>query len=141
MSPVLIQFLAFGILGWTAEILYTGAKKSILERDFKLMGHSSWWMFPVYGLAAFLYPILETYILNWPWWLRGLAYLLTIWSVEYVSAEIFKFVLRKPLWHYTGRYSLHGNIKLVHAPSFFALGLFIEWLHPRIVALSELGLF
>ena len=46
-------FIQCGILGWGMEILWTGLD-SFRRRDFKLTGHSSLWMFPIYGCAAFI---------------------------------------------------------------------------------------
>ena len=47
------NFLRCGMAGWCMEILWTGLH-SFRVRDPKLTGHSSLWMFPIYGCAAFL---------------------------------------------------------------------------------------
>ncbi|OGP12970.1 MAG: hypothetical protein A2053_01995 [Deltaproteobacteria bacterium GWA2_50_8] len=141
MPPLLLQFILFGILGWTTEILYTGFKNLLKNRDYMLFGRTSFWILPVYGTIALFFPIVQSYVHHWRWPFRGLVYLLVIWSIEYVSGEFFKRILRKPVWHYTSRWSIHGNVNLLHAPLFFGFGLIVEWTYPRIVAISELGLF
>ena len=47
--------------GWCMEILWTGLH-SFRVRDPKLTGHSSLWMFPIYGCAAFLEPLMRRLI-------------------------------------------------------------------------------
>lgn len=42
------NFLRCGMAGWCMEILWTGLH-SFRVRDPKLTGHSSLWMFPIYG--------------------------------------------------------------------------------------------
>ena len=39
------------------------------------MGHSSLWMFPIYGCAAFLEPLMRR-LISTPFWKRGLIYML-----------------------------------------------------------------
>jgi uncharacterized membrane protein len=141
MSPLLIQFIIFGCIGLIAENIYTAIKGLWYSRDIIARGNVSLWMFPLYGLVAILLPVIEPYVSEWSWPIRGVAYLLGIWSVEYIAAEIFKRLLRKPIWQYSGRFSIHGNVNLLHAPFFFAFGLILEWLYPRVVVISELGLF
>lgn len=53
MKNFLHNFIHCGLLGWCLEILFT-AFHSFRRRDFKLSGITSIWMFPIYGMAAFL---------------------------------------------------------------------------------------
>lgn len=50
------NFILCGLAGWCMEVLWTGLG-SIVSRDPKLTCRTSVWMFPIYGLAAFLSPI------------------------------------------------------------------------------------
>lgn len=50
------RFILCGLVGWCLEIFWTGLK-SLQRRQLKLMGHSSIWMFPIYGMAFLFAPI------------------------------------------------------------------------------------
>ena len=50
------RFILCGILGWCMEIVFTSAR-CLITKDSRLMGHTSLWMFPIYGLAACIYPL------------------------------------------------------------------------------------
>ena len=56
MSRFLKNFFKCGIAGWCLEVIFTSAE-SILARDWRLMGHTSLLMFPIYGMGALLGPI------------------------------------------------------------------------------------
>ena len=56
MSRFLKNFIKCGIAGWCLEVIFTSAE-SILARDWRLMGHTSLLMFPIYGMGALLGPI------------------------------------------------------------------------------------
>ena len=44
-------FFICGLTGWCMEILFTSLG-GLLRGDLLLNGHTSIWMFPIYGLAA-----------------------------------------------------------------------------------------
>ena len=50
------NFLKCGVFGWCLEILWTSLD-SLRRGEFKLMGQSSIWMFPIYGMAAVIRPL------------------------------------------------------------------------------------
>lgn len=50
------DFLICGLTGWGLEILLTSAE-SLAAGDLKLMGKTSIYMFPIYGLGVLLGPI------------------------------------------------------------------------------------
>ena len=56
MRKILHNFIHCGILGWCLEITFT-ALNSFRRREFTLSGNTSVWMFPIYGMAAFLAPV------------------------------------------------------------------------------------
>ena len=45
------DFIKCGAAGWCLEILWTGLH-ALGNREWKMMGQSSLWMFPIYGMAA-----------------------------------------------------------------------------------------
>lgn len=89
------------------------------------MGHTSLWMFPIYGLAACIYP-LNRVLRHFPVWLRGALYSGCILSVEYASGMILKHFSCCP-WNYEGaKYNINGVIRLDYAPFWAAAGLIFE---------------
>ena len=50
---LLSNFFICGFIGWCLECLWTGLN-SIIKRDKSLKCNTSIWMFPIYGMAAFL---------------------------------------------------------------------------------------
>ena len=118
------RFILCGILGWCMEIVFTSAR-CLITKDSRLMGHSSLWMFPIYGLAACIYP-LNRVLKHFPVWLRGMLYSGGILSVEYASGMILKRFSCCP-WNYEGsRYNINGVIRLDYAPFWAAAGLIFE---------------
>ena len=71
------NFFRCGILGWAMEIFWTGLH-SFRVRDPKLTGTSSLWMFPIYGCAAFLAPLMRR-LHRYAFWQRGLIYMSLIY--------------------------------------------------------------
>jgi len=106
------------------EILWTGLH-AFRVRNLKLIGKSSLWMFPIYGCAAFLAPVMrrmkKVHILK-----RGLVYMLCIFSGEYISGSLLKSRNICP-WDYSkSPYQLQGVIRLDYAPVWFLVGLLYE---------------
>ena len=50
------NFLRCGVFGWCLEIFWTSLD-SLRRGELKLMGQSSAWMFPIYGMAALIRPL------------------------------------------------------------------------------------
>jgi len=85
-------------------------------------------MIPIYGLAVFIEP-LHNHLRPFPWWIRGLMYLGTIWMIEYISGVMLAGVLGNCPWHYCDKLSVYGYITLSMAPEWFLTGLGFEVLH------------
>ncbi len=60
------RFVAYGLLGWCAEVTFTAVHDFARERDPRLPSRTSLWMFPIYGLLAPLYEPLHDAIRVWP---------------------------------------------------------------------------
>lgn len=106
------------------EIFWTGLH-AFRVRNLKLTGNSSLWMFPIYGSAAFLTPIMQK-MKNTPLIRRGLVYMSCIFFGEYMSGILLK---RKGMcpWDYSRTpYHLNGVIRLDYAPVWFLVGLLYE---------------
>ena len=118
------NFIKCGICGWCLEIFWTSLH-SLFRRDYKLIGHSSIWMFPIYGMAAVIGP-LSTKLKNRNMALRGLIYMNGIFSIEYLTGTLLKKKNMCP-WDYSDApLNLRGVIRLDYAPVWFITGLFFE---------------
>lgn len=124
MKKLVQNFFLCGIIGWCVEILFT-ALQNLRRHDFRLIGTSSLWMFPIYGCGSLLiipYKIFH----SCSFFIRGFVYMLCIFSGEYLSGRFLSAIDACP-WDYE-KCRLHINkvIRLDYAPLWFLLGLFIE---------------
>jgi len=91
------------------------------------MGHTSIWMFPIYGMASIIKPIsfkLKKHHVKRTE--RGLLYTLGIFSAEFISGCMLKKAFKCP-WDYSKcKYNIKGVIRLDYAPIWFIVGLFYE---------------
>lgn len=129
------NFLKCGVAGWCLEILFT-SMESVMAKDMKLMGRTSLWMFPIYGMGALLGPIsrgIDSWIgdakrltLRDKFWRHGFNDMVMIFLAEYVTGAMLKAKNMCP-WDYTGRlFSIDGLIRLDFAPFWFGTGLLFE---------------
>lgn len=118
------KFILCGILGWSMEVFWTGFQ-SFRRRELKLVGRSSIWMFPIYGLAAILSPI-SKWIKNENAWIRGGIYSICIFIGEFLTGSFLKKYDLCP-WDYSNtRFHYKGIIRLDYAPLWFMVGLIFE---------------
>ena len=109
------------------EILWTGMT-SLAGGSRDLMGHTSIWMFFIYGAAVFLLEPVHNRIGGLPWFWRGCIWMLFIFLIELASGLVLRiFGIRA--WHYTGRTAVLGLIRLDYAPLWFMVGLIFERIH------------
>lgn len=124
MKKIMHNFIHCGILGWCLEILFTSAD-SFRRRQFTLKGNTSLYMFPIYGMAAFLAPVCRL-LKGKPLLFRGLTYAGLIFTGEYITGALLS---RKSLcpWDY-GRSKWHVNrlIRLDYIPFWALAGLLFE---------------
>ena len=119
------KFIQCGVIGWCAEILWTGLN-SLANGHIKLMGHSSLWMFPIYGCAAVISPLSKIYR-RCNAFVRGLVYMLHIFFGEFLFGTILKKFGACPWDYSTSSFHVNGVIRLDYAPLWFILGLFYEF--------------
>jgi hypothetical protein len=89
-------------------------------------------MFPIYGLAAFLFEPVHDSVRNRSWWQRAAAYSVGIMGVEYLSGTALRRVVGVVPWDYSGhgRFVLPGGAtRLDYAPVWALAGLGLERLH------------
>lgn len=137
VSTLTVQFVLCGLLGWIAEVVFTGAIDPVKNRRFSLTSTTYLWMFPIYGLLAFFYPPLHDSIGGYQWYIRGAIYMIAFFVVEYATGWILLKVTGDYVWRYTSRFNLHGLVQLPHAPVWFFAGLGFERVYPVIVKLSR----
>lgn len=124
MKQFFRNFLLCGIVGWSIEIFFSSLQ-SLQRRQYKLIGNTSMWMFPIYGLGSLIGPLSRP-LRKQKIWQRGLIYMILIYSVEFLSG---KFLQKKGLcpWDYSiSRFHIHRIIRLDYAPCWFAIGLLFE---------------
>lgn len=137
-----IRFLLYGLLGWSAEILWTALSERVRSKpamagDWRLLGHTSLWMFPIYGLLAPLYEPMHDFLRPWHWFMRGVIYLLGIWLVEYTTGWLLRRLTGKCPWDYSDlRGHLDGLIAWEFGPVWFLFGLALEPVHDFLVRLT-----
>ena len=90
------NFMICGLTGWCMEIVFTSLD-SIRNNNFKLTGHTSIWMFPIYGMAAVIPPVYK-HIRKLPALLRGSIYSAGIFACEYLTGSFLK---KKGILEYT----------------------------------------
>lgn len=118
------NFLLCGFTGWCLEILFTSFD-SFRKRDLRLMGKTSLWMFPIYGMAAFIRPLYH-WVKNFPTIMRSIIYTILIFSGEYLTGSILKKHQMCP-WDYSkAKANIKGVIRLDYAPYWMITGLIFE---------------
>lgn len=124
MQKLIHNFLHCGLLGWCMEITFT-ALNSIRRRELSMKGNTSIWMFPIYGSAAFLAPICRL-LRKAPMWLRGISYMVMIFSAEYLTGKLLSKKGICP-WDYSrSKWNVGKVIRLDYALNWFLAGLLFE---------------
>lgn len=122
------RFLFYGLIGWAMEITWTGLH-AFVHKDFRLVGTTSLWMFPIYGMAVFLEPLFRL-LFYAPIVLRGGIYMICIFIGEFATGWYLRRLVGVCPWDYSSaKFNIAGLIRLDYAPVWFAVGLFYEKLY------------
>lgn len=120
------EFIKCGVAGCCMEFFWT-TLGGIKKKDYKLIGQTSIWMFPIYGMAAVIKPVsgkLKKH--NKDTLERGIIYTMGIYAIEYTTGMLLKRKNRCP-WDYSeSRYNINGVVRLDYAPLWFLVGLMYE---------------
>ncbi len=125
------NFIKCGLAGWSAELCYSSLIARTRDHDKRLMGQTSLYMFPIYGMAAAIGPIRQklcahSELLKKSTVCRGGIYTGLIFLTEYCTGWLLRKAGRCP-WDYSqAKLNVDGLIRLDFAPFWFALGLFFE---------------
>ena len=124
------KFIICGLAGWCIEVAFTSAN-AVLKKDKKMMGQTSAWMFPIYGMAAGIDDI-SPKIAHWSPLRRGLLYGSAIMTAEYVTGSLLTRLDVCP-WSYKGcKYAIKDVVRLDYLPFWMAAGLLYEKLLKKI---------
>lgn len=128
---MITRFIFYGMIGWNMEILWTGIG-SALRGNPNLMGHTSLWMFLIYGSAAFAFEPVHELITEYNFFVRGCIWTVLIFAME-TAAGAFLRLFGIEAWHYTAPMSVYGLIRLDYFPAWFVVGMLFERLHDVLI--------
>jgi uncharacterized membrane protein len=128
------RFVAYGLIGWCAEVAFTGVHDFVKTRDSRLLARSSLWMFPIYGLLQPLFePLHDGMRGRVPAPGRAAVYGVLIMAVEYASGAILRRAVGRAPWDYSSaRCNVHGLVRLDYLALWAAAGLATERVHDRL---------
>lgn len=134
---MLIRFILYGLGGWCGEIVFTALTDSLPRRDWRLVGTSYLWMFPIYGLLAVLYEPAHDLIREVPLLGRAVVWALGFTAVEFLSGWLIaRFTGRCP-WDYSDkRFAINAYIRWDFFPVWAIIGLALEPVHDLLVRLT-----
>jgi len=91
---MLIRFVLYGLLGWCVAIVWSAVGERLRgkQRDWRLLGHASLWLFPLFGLLAPLYEPVHEIFRPWHWFMRGTFYGTGFWAVEFAAGWLLRRV-------------------------------------------------
>ena len=132
------RFVAYGLIGWCGEVLFTGLHDFVRHRDNRLLSRTSLWMFPVYGLLLPMFePLHEAMRDRVPAPARAAAYAAGFFGVEYSTGWLLRKILGRAPWDYSyAKRQLHGLIRFDYAPLWGLAGLALEPVHDRMTGRS-----
>jgi len=132
------RFFLFALLGLLIEVFFTATAGLINDQNYNLRGSTSPWMMLDYGILGIATLPISTWLISRrvPLVGRAVVYMVGIFVIEYFSGLLFTAAGLR-IWNYDHlAYNLHGQITLLYAPFWFALGLGIETLHRRVDAMA-----
>ena len=124
-NSITTNFILCGLCGWCMECFWTGLSAIKEHKDRQLHCKTSVWMFPIYGMGAFLLPISKR-IKSFNLFFRGTIYTICIFFAEFFTGKALKKYNACP-WDYSkAKFNYQGLIRFDYAPLWFAVGLFYE---------------
>lgn len=135
MNKTGFLFLSFGCIGITTEIIFTSFSDSIISYldtsnfDMKLIGHSYFWMFFIYGLIAILFPPIYKKVKDFFIVYRLIVYASLIFCIEFISGFMLDQIIGNCPWQYNSKFSICGYIRLDYLFFWMIFGYLIERLY------------
>ena len=119
------KFIKCGLIGWTMELFATSLSNYHRSGDRRMMGNTSLWMFPIYGMAAAMAPV-GKFLCKRNIVFRGSVYMCMIFAAEYTTGWLLRRLGMCP-WDYSeSPLNIDGLIRLDYAPAWFTAGLLFE---------------
>ena len=122
------RFLAYGLAGWGLEVAFTSISDHAGIRHRRMKGHSYLWMLPIYGAGGLLMEQLHKRLRarGNSRWTRSLAYMASIYGLEFGSGALLNRLLGDCPWRYHRGINLRGYVRLDYAPFWYACGFLFE---------------
>lgn len=132
MKKSVLLFLVFGCVGTTTEVFFTAFGKLFSAYasqgaiDLSLVGASYAWMFPIYGLAALLFPVVYRQVKKYHLAGRLVLYAIVIFVVEFVAGFLLEVTTGHCPWEYKSRWAVFGYIRLDYVFFWMGFGFVVE---------------
>jgi uncharacterized membrane protein len=136
---MVIRFFIYGLGGWCGEVVFTALTQSLPRRDWRLMGYSYLWMFPIYGLIAPLYEPLHDLIREMPLVVRAGVWSLGFTAVEHTTGRVLERMTGRCPWDYVAagsRFAINPYIRWDYFAVWAVVGLALEPAHDFLVRLT-----
>jgi hypothetical protein len=134
---LLIRFVLYGLGGLCGEVIFTALMGSLPRRDWRLVGITYLWMFPIYGLIAPLYEPMHDWIRPLVWPARAIVWAAGFTLVEWISGWLISRLTGRCPWDYSGRrWAINPYIRWDYFPIWAAVGLALEPVHDFLVRLT-----
>jgi len=132
-----IRFILYGLGGMCGEVIFTAITESIPHRDWRLVGKSYLWMFPIYGLLAIFYEPVHDSIRHIPWLVRAIIWSLGFTTVELLAGWIISRIAGRCPWDYSQkRFAINAYIRWDYFIVWAVVGLALEPVHDFLVELT-----
>lgn len=134
---MLIRFVLYGLGGWCGEVIFTALTDSLPKRDWRLVGTTYLWMFPIYGSLVVFYEPVHNLIRDYPVLIRALIWSLGFTTVELISGWLIEKITGSCPWDYTGkRFAINPYIRWDFFLVWALIGLALEPVHDFLVELT-----
>lgn len=134
---MLIRYILYGLGGWCGEVVFTALTDSVPKRDWRLVGTTYLWMFPIYGLLAVFYEPVHDLIRELPTIVRALIWSVGFTTVELITGWLIARVTGRCPWDYSDkRFAINAYIRWDFFPVWAIIGLALEPVHDFLVRLT-----
>lgn len=146
MKKKTFLFIAFGCLGITTEIFFTGVTDAVSNYfskgyfDYNLIGKSYIWMFLIYGATIFIFPPIYNFLKKYPLLLRIFVYAIIIFCIEFTAGFLLDVIIGSCPWYYTSKFAVMGYIRLDYIFFWMGFGFVIEKVYLFLTRMTEYGI-
>lgn len=132
-----IRFILYGLGGWCGEVVFTALTDSLPKRDWRLIGTTYLWMFPIYGLLAILYEPVHDLIRDYPIIVRALIWSVGFTIVELSAGWLIERITGRCPWDYSDRrFAINAYVRWDFFVVWAIIGLALEPVHDFLVRLT-----